>query len=500
MGRVSEFLERFSRPTTTRMRPVGVMGTTVVGGYIVSDEKNARLTGTNRYKTYSEIIANTSIVAAGTRYFLNLVSMAGWRTEPADHPRGEELAEKIEAAMYDMATPWHRVVRRAAMYRFYGYSIQEWTAKRAGEDNEGEPSSITDFISYRDIAVRPQTTIERWDVDEHGRVYGVLQCSPQDYREIYLPRRKLIYVVDDSLNDSPEGLGVFRHIVRTATELQRFEQLEGYGFEGDLRGIPVGRVPFAYLEEQVKLGNISPDQKTAMIAQLSDFIQNHIKTPQLGLMLDSIPYISDDEAARPSTMRQWDLELLKAANTSQEAVAAAIMRKNREIARVLGVEQLLLGEGAVGSHSLAKDKTQSFAAIVDSTGQELAASFTADFVDPLFLLNGWPLEAKPELCTKAISMRDVLQVTQALKDMASAGAMVDPADPAVEEVRNLLGVSKPLIVRDAPLEEGEDGEMIRTQPEPPPGEVEQPNTRDPKPPPVVGRAKARPTNTKEETQ
>jgi hypothetical protein len=460
------------KPSQAKLTPIGVMGTAVYGGYIVTDEKNAQLAGQTRYRTYSDVLANTSIAAAGVRYFLNLISMADWRVDPADAPQGEELAEKVEICMNDMTTPWFRVIRRAAMYRFYGFSIQEWTAKPAGETNDGEPRSDRDFISYREIASRPQRTINRWDVDEAGKVYGCTQIKPNDQDEVYLPRRKLIYVTDDSLNDSPEGLGLFRHIVKPAQELARFEQLEGYGFETDLRGIPIGRAPLALLAEAVRNGQMSQEERALMENAMRDFITNHIRNPQLGILLDSIPYAGEDEAARPSNLRQWDIELLKAGNTSQEAVARAIERKNREIARVLGVEQLLLGEGSVGSHALAKDKSQSFSTVVDSTLLEISACLSQDFIDPLWLLNGWPSEAKPRLRAKAVALRDVLQVSQALKDMASAGAMIDPADPAVEEVRLLLGLSKPMVVRDSALEEQDDGTFVREpppQPELPPG-------------------------------
>ena len=119
------------------------------------------------------------------------------------------------------------------MYRFYGFSIQEWTARRRDDG----------FLTFADIAPRSQRTIERWDVDEAGQVLGALQRSPQTQEEIYLPREKLLYIVDDTLNDSPEGLGLFRHLVAPSRRLKRYEQLEGFGFETDLRGIPIGRSP-----------------------------------------------------------------------------------------------------------------------------------------------------------------------------------------------------------------------------------------------------------------
>lgn len=434
-------------------KTVGAAGTAIYGGFIQSREKSSALTGAQRYQTFSEILANVSIVAAGTRFFLNLVSKAAWKVEPAIVPgqeaRAVELAELVEDILHDMATPWHRIIRRSAMYRMYGFSVQEWTAKHR-EDGA---------IGFLDIEPRAQITIERWDADYHGRVFGCVQRAPQDSELIYLPVKKLLYMVDDSLNDSPEGLGLFRHIVKDSTELGRYEQLEGWGFETDLRGIPIGRGPFQALQDMVDAGTLSKEQKATIEAPIRDFVENHITNPKLAVLLDSMTYESQDEASKPSNVKQWDVELLTGGNTSADAVANAIMRKNREIARVLNVEHLLLGDGTRGSAALSRDKSQSFAMMVDGTLDETVETVERDVVLPIFLLNGWPLELLPTLKTEAIQHREVTEVTGALSDMAKAGAVLEPDDPAILEVRDLLGLSRPITVGnavDASIEE-EDG-------------------------------------------
>ena len=122
-------------------------------------------------------------------------------------------------------------------------------------------------------------------------------------------------------------------------------------------------------------------------------------------------------------------------------MATAIERINREIARVLGVEAIILGDGDAGSYALSRDKTNQFSLTVDSTLQELAEGFEDDLLTPLWQLNGWPIEAMPSLKPEAVQYRDIEQVTAALRDMANAGAVLDPDDPAINEVRALLGLS-----------------------------------------------------------
>src|SRR6056297_3638302 len=155
------------KPTETK----GAPGTAIYGGYVQELEKDASLTGRERYRTFSQILADTAVVSAGVRYFLNLAAGATWSFEAAeDHPMGEELAEAAQRMLTeDPETSWARIVRRAAMYRFYGFSVQEWVMKRA------EDGSLT----FADITPRPQITITRWDVDVGGGVLGMIQTSPQ---------------------------------------------------------------------------------------------------------------------------------------------------------------------------------------------------------------------------------------------------------------------------------------------------------------------------------
>ncbi len=439
------FLDRFlfniTRRKASPTEVVGATGTAVFGGFIEDKEKDPFLRGDRRYITYSNLLLNTSIVSASVRYFVNLVSKAAWKVVPAEEggEEAERLAKLIDDMIRDMETPWHRVIRRAAMYRFYGFSVQEWTAKTRDDG----------VIGLLDISPRPQSTIERWDLDEDGRVRGIIQRNPQDQKEIYLPREKLMYLIDDTLNDSPEGLGLFRHLAKASKRLERYEELEGIGFENDLRGVPIGRGPFAELAKRVEQGKLSVKQKDALEKPLLDFLQQHIKNPKLSLLLDSATYTSQDERNVSSNIREWDFELMKGGNTSQEEIANTVERINRELARITGTEGLLLGEGSRGSFALSQDKTHNFALMVDSTLQELAEQIKNDIIKPIFMLNGWDMALLPSLKTEAVRYRDIEQITGALRNLALSGAPLLPDDPAIPEIRDLLGLSTPAETQSA---------------------------------------------------
>lgn len=429
------------RPTSVNPEEkLGVMGTPIYGGFIASPEKNAKIAGTMKYQTYAELFSNISIVAAGVRYFLNVITRSSWKIEPADNSsEAQRLADLVEDMIYDMEIPWHRVVRKAVMYKFYGFSTQEWTAKKRDDGN----------IGLLTIESRPQKTIERWDVDRQGVILGVIQRSPQTAESLYIPRGKLIYLVDDCLNDSPEGFGLFRHLIEPAKRLERYEQLEGYGYETDLRGVPVGRAPIQQLQQMVDDGQITPQQRDQILAPLKSFIENHIKGPRLGVMLDSLTYLSTNEATTPSNVKTWDVELLKGGSESLKEISSAIQRVTNELARILGVEGILLGGQGRGSMALSKDKSDNFFMVVDSALKDLASTYSCEVIDTIWALNGWDPKLKPKFKTDSIQLRDIQDITTALQQMAQAGAVLAPDDPAILEVRDLLGLSRPTNVATA---------------------------------------------------
>jgi len=416
-------------PTRTAGRP----GVAIYGGFIVENENDSRFTGTEKYKTYTNALLNTSIIGAGVRYFLNLVSKAAWRVEAKD-PENEaqiEMAERIEKIMNGMKTPWHRVIRRASMYRFYGFSLQEWTMRVDEEDGA--------FV-YDDVAPRSQRTIERWDVTRTGEVLGVIQRSPQDHEAIYIPRGKMVYLVDDSLDDSPEGAGLFRHLAGRALTLNRYELLEAWGFERDLRGTPIGRAPLAELARMEQSGELTAAQVAALRAPIETFVKNAIKGKDTGLVVDSEPHRGTGEQETPISMPQYSVELMRGETTSQPDMANAIERLNREMARVMGVEHLLLGENSQGSFAMSKDKSETFGLIVTSTLQEIQEALEKDFLDPLFELNGWDDELRPDFHVAQIQFRDIEQITNSLSQLAKAGATILPDDPAINEIRDQMGL------------------------------------------------------------
>jgi hypothetical protein len=417
----------------------GWPGFSIHGGVTDAKEKNDQLRGTERYKTYSNFMANTAIVGAGVRYFLNIVCRPKWTVSPANESaEAQAAADWVESVMDDMRTPWHRVVRRSAMFRFLGFSIQEWQAKRRDDGTLG----------LADIAPRPQWTIEKWDVDDNGYVIGAVQRSPQSNLEIYLPTSKIVYITDDALSDHPEGVGLLRHVAKQIFRLERYEQLEGIGYEGDMRGIPSTKAPLSELEALKKSGQLKKEDVDAILKPLKDFVENHIKSSDTALLLDSAVYRGSGDQQTPSAQPKWSVELLGTQTTGLTEIAAAVERLNREIARVLGVEQLLLGSNSRGSHALSRDKTSALFLIADATLKEIRETFNRDIIHRLWEINGFDEALRPKFQADPIKFQDIETMSSALRDLATAGVVLMPEDEAVTELFQLMGLTRPDVTID----------------------------------------------------
>src|SRR3546814_17843685 len=120
-------------------------------------------------------------------------------------------------------------------------------------------------------------------------------------------------------------------------------------------------------------------------------------------------------------------------------MANAINRRNQELARLLGVEHLLLGADGSGSLALARSKVDTFYLTVTSTLLDLCEIYDRDVLKPLAELNGWPPELCPQMGVNEISDRDIEQVLESLAQLAQAGAPMMPDEPAVGEIYDQIG-------------------------------------------------------------
>lgn len=438
----------------------GVHGWASYGGHVRSRETHADLIGQTKYKTFANLIQNTVVVATALRYYLSLLTKPSWTFEPADDsPLAAEYAELVAEMITKMRTPWRRVVRKAGMYRFLGFSVAERIAMRRADGK----------IGLADIAARPQFTITKFHPGADGEVAAFTQHSPQDGRDLVLDRARVLYLVDDAVTDAPDGSGLLRHVVSAAKRLTRYEQLEGYVFETDMRGIPIIHGPFAALAAD---DSLTTAEKAAVRAPLDDFCDGHIRGKDNSLQLDSEPYKNPDGSW--SSVPRFRVELLRGDGGGQVPLRDAIRAINHEMARVLGAEGLMIGEGSSGNRSTSSEKAAQAQMNVEGALAEIAEGVDRDVIAAIGAWNGWKPELLPKAKTSSLQMRDIEQVAAAMRDLATAGVTLDRGDEAVGEMFDQLGLSRLKVdeLREEPMD-------IRTQTPPKlPGDDDEPTDED----------------------
>lgn len=415
-------------------KEAGVSGASVVGGYAFGREQNPKLQGARKFTEYETLLANVSIIAAAFRLRNQLLAKPNWTVEAVDDsPEAQAAKELTERVMKEHDSTWQKFIRHAGLFRFMGSACLEWTLQRA-EDGT---------ILLKSLENRPMRTIARYDMDEDGDVVGFWQTN-ETGQEYYIPRWKTIWLVDDSVDDSIDGMGLLRHCVEPANRLKNYQELETQGYERDFRGTLIGKAPLNAIQKAIKDGEITEEQGKAAISALENLVTAARKNGSTGGIIDSTPYEgtgSSGDGKQISSTPQWGLEILQGGSNGLNEMASAIQRLNYEMARVLGAEALLLGSTNTGSQALATEKTGLLHQTVNSDLKDIAAVFRHDLIEPILVLNGVDKKLVPNLVVEEVSARDAKEASEVMKNLVASGAAFTKDDPWINEIRIDMGYS-----------------------------------------------------------
>lgn len=409
----------------------GTDGVASYNGYVTTGERNADLIAPKKWVTLANAL-NKAIVATGVRYFTNLLSGTDWHAEPNEEggkgaKKGADIVTKglLEAPL---RKPWPQVVRKQALYKMLGNAIHATATRRRASDG---------MIVFADIAHRPQHTIFRWNrVDEFSPWSSITQRSLQTGDAIDVSLDECWYSVDDTISDSPDGVGILRHIIDHVRRLEIYEALEGKAYNEDLGGIPIGRAPLAEIERAIPAGKKPEEiaaEKALRTLNLKNVLEKRQKTPEISqwLILDSDVYSNADQTK--TNIAKWAIENLKSETPNLPDINQVITRVRFEIAVALGIEWVLLGSGDNGSFALSADKTSMFASTLQTTLTELAYSATHQLARRLVAANGLdPDTCTPTLVAEPISTDAIETCTRSLANLAMAGL------PPNDEARNVI--------------------------------------------------------------
>lgn len=458
-------------PVPPITNPAGSDGIAAPGGYLIRPivEKNPKLQGQTKWIEYDSVAVNTAIVATALRIWTDLAGTAKWSATA--NPKGGKDAERavqiVTEGLLEATLPkkWRAVVRKQSVKKFRGFALHEKVARKRPDG----------MWVLAELGHRPQWSVVQWDKpDERTPWQGVLQRTKLG-GEYYIPRERLFYSVEDAIDDSPDGVGILRSVVELAETAARYRQLEGIGFDGDLRGMPVARAPISKIRSDAEAkfpGDAAAQSKylNGQIQFLVDILDNYVKVPNQSLLLDSKTHeATGGDKPTITSVYQYGFELVQSSSSSMPELRSAIDGLTRDIARLMNAEWLLMGDGDGGSNAMHGGKLAMFAMAINSTVQDIVDDAQRDIVPWLLALNGLdPETCAPSLEAASIKMESVIEACQALLLLAQAGAPLRPNDEAVDVIRDRLELPPQPEVTDASL-------MI------------------PRRPPLIGREAASPT-------
>lgn len=414
---------------------IGVGGLKHSGGK-VQEEWHPNLRGNKAAKVYEEMRDNDAIVGAVLYTIESYLRKMDWEVEPADESEAAlKEAEFLESCMEDMEAPWQDFISDVLSFLVYGYALHEEVYKIRVGPNETSPrhksKSDDHRIGWRALALRPQSTIDRWDIDEvTGEINGAYQKPANTYgsAEYYLPINRCVLFRTRPYKNSPEGRSILRNAYRSWYLKKKLEEIEAVGLARDLNGLPVFEVP-----PQIMSPNASAAHR-ATRAALEEAVSKIHRDELEGLVIPS-----SLEPGESNVATGYKFSLLSTLGGKQASADPIIRRYDARIAMSMAAEFLILGTEKQGSFALGAEKSANFLRSLYWYGNTIASTLNNTAVRRLYEVNNVPVELRAKICPVGLENPDLMGLGQFL-GACTAGGLLHPT-PAVEaHLREVSGL------------------------------------------------------------
>lgn len=439
------------------MKELGVAGAEISSGF-VHDEFIVRLIGERGRRIYREMRDNDDTVGAILFAVEMLLRAVEWEVTSdliegdMDQTGGDEQTTMnintpemavrfVEGVLFeDMDHTFDDFLGNVLSMLTFGWQYTEivWKRRDGIQDEMSEtPSSIfkDGMIGIHKLADRSQETLERWDVDEHGRVFGMWQEPPTGSGGIsggdrYIPISKALLFRPKQHKGSPEGRSVLRNAYRSWYFLKNIQEIEAIAIERELAGLPVIRIPNAILA-----GN-TPEAiraKNRYIQMARDIKFNE----QGGAVIPSDPYY--DQEGNPTGTPQVELTLVSASGSRAIDTDKVIKRYQAGIARSILADFIMMGQSERGSFSLSKNKTDLFLRAIEGWLGSIEETINRHLIPKLWRINGLDPQFMPKVNHGRIAPVNLDELGKFLKDATGSGFALN--DPETEEfLRDVSGL------------------------------------------------------------
>lgn len=441
------------------------------GGYVHDvGEDSSKLTGREKWVTYANAFAHPAVAVS---LLLRSALLAGVKWSLTENPAGGDAARRgveiVEQGLLKarLPKPWTKVVCKAAMHYFNGFSLH---ATAMGRRKDG-------LVVYTDIAHRPPHTIDKWHRPDPQAPWSEVEQRVDGGQSYKISLDECLYLVNDQIGDAPTGTGVLRLVVERLRRIGHYEALEGSELFSSMAGTPIYRVPMEEIVAELGSGATAEeiqahvDTRTKVIREA---VANRIKSPEKRqyLGLSSRTYQGSDPNSI-SGVKEWDIEILKAELQGLLEIRKVITDSDLHVARILDVVFAFVGGGdSTGTYGMHESKVDLFVGTLQSDVTQIATAADQQLVRRLVAANGEdPDVAAPALVPAPIVAADVEKQARVLGLINLAGLPPNhPAKPIMFDRMGLPWVDEhevDLLAPRRPMpEEGVEDEESDPEPDP----------------------------------
>jgi hypothetical protein len=417
---------------------IGVTGLKVFSGYI-HEEFQTELRGHRGTATLKRMSTSDPVVKAVLRAIGLVLRGVKWRVEPADESQAaQDEALFVESLMDDMSHTFEDFISEVMSMLVYGWSYHEIVLKTRVGPLESDPSKRSKFtdgrIGIRKIAPRSQDSLFRWEMQEDGGIAGMHQ-QPITGGLYFIPIEKALLFRTVSYKNSPEGESIIRAAYESWYHSTNIRNFESVGIERELAGLPVISIPSHYLS-----ASATPDE-ILMRGQYEKMARDMKFNEQGGLVIPSNVYT--DNEGKLTNVPLVKVELLSSGGARTIDTSSVILRHQRDIARSVLAEFVMLGGDGKGSYALSKDKTDFFLRACESIIDQISAPINRFLLPRIWDYNGLDRALLPIVKNEPIASKDLATLGAYIQALTAAGAPLFPDQSLDEYLREVADLPPP---------------------------------------------------------
>jgi hypothetical protein len=403
------------------------------------DDFIPELRGTRGVKKYREMRENDPVVGAILMAMDMMIRSVEWRVEGGD----EADREFVLSLMHEMdGSTWEAFISDVLSFLPYGFSLFEIVMKRRDDG----------LIGIRKLASRPQWTIDRFEVDEKGNIFGVWQIAAQ--KNIYLPYQKLLHFRTVAINNEPSGRSVLRSAYTSWRAQNEIKYIEAVAIERELNGLPIVSVPSEYLNDP---------KHAAFVTQIKKIARDVKRNEQGYIILPSDRYTDEDGKITNNKMVEFDLIASK--GTRDIDTNKVILRYQQDMARSVMADFIMLGSNDRGSFALSKSKADLFLKALEGYLGTISAVLNRHLLTRMWEVNGMDMANMPKIVPGRVAPIDIDELGQYVQRLALAGVDLFPDMPLEQHLRSTAGLpardpNKPVVQPAVDGDGAVDGDVM----------------------------------------